>query len=180
MYEWCSMSRWYEDECSDDLYDVDFEEENSLPEMTKFTPRDNSHVNSLSDSWSDIMAMIALNLNEDLAKVEEVKQKEKFKSLSVTKGIPDSGLESEGEACSAPSVMVGPPPMKKEAKLRCGDDQIVFTSLTKESNNSAEEVSDTTCNLEDSADPGSLTVKLSPFPNVGCRITLTGDTILSF
>ena len=73
-----------------------------------------------------------------------------------------------------------PLPKKEEAKLRGGGDKSVFTSLTKEPDNTAEEVSDLTCNLKDSADSGTLTVKLSPFQTVSCRITPTGETILSF
>ena len=179
--EWCSVSKWYEDECSDDSYDfVDFEEENPLLEMTQLAKRVSSEVSSLSDPWSDIMVMIELNLEEDLAEVEKVKQQEKIKSLSATKGIPDSGLESEEKACSAPSAMSGPPPIKEGAKLKGGDDQSVFNSLARESKNTAEEVGDPTCNIVDSADSEPFTVRLSPFPTVSCRITPTGETILSF
>ena len=181
MYEWCSVSKWHEDDCPDDSYDfVDFEEENPPLEMTQLAKRVSSEVSSLSDSWSDIMVMIELNLEEDLAEVEKVKQQEKTKSLSANKGIPDSGFESDGKARSAPSVMSGPPPIKEGAKLKGGDDQSVFNSLARESKNTAEEVGDPTCNIKDSADSESSTVRLSPFPTVSCRITPTGETILSF
>ena len=119
---------------------------------TKYAQRVNSPVSSISDSWSDKMAMIELNLEEDLVEVEKTKQQKKIKSLSTTKGITDSGLESEEEVCSTPSAMKGPPPKKEEAKLKGGDDQSMFTSLTKEPENTAEEVSDPTYNIKDSAD----------------------------
>ena len=89
-------------------------------------------------------------------------------------------MESEGEACSAPSARAGPPPKKEEANPKGGDDFSVFNSLAQESENTAEEVSDPTCNMKDSADSKTLMVKLSPFPTVSCRITPTGETILSF
>ena len=76
--------------------------------------------------------------------------------------------------------MAGPNPKKEEAKLKGGDDQSVFTSLAKESKNISEEVSDRTSNWEDSADSEVLTVWWPPFPTVSCRITPTGETILSF
>ena len=34
--------------------------------------------------------------------------------------------------------------------------------------------------MKDSADSKTLMVKLSPFPTVSCKITPTGETILSF
>ena len=76
--------------------------------------------------------------------------------------------------------MSGPPPIKEGAKLKGGDDQRVFNSLARESKNTAEEVGDPTCNIVDSADSEPFTVRLSPFPTVSCRITPTGETILSF
>ena len=182
MCEWCSVSKWYEDECSDDLYDFDnFEEENPLIGMTQLAKRVSSPVSSLSGSWSDIIGLFDLECEEDLAEVEpQEKEKPLGKVTNEKQGILDSGMESEGEACSAPSARAGPPPKKEEANPKGGDDQSVFTSLTKELKNTAEEVSDPTCNIEDSADSDHLTVKLSPFPTVSCRITPTGETILSF
>ena len=109
MYEWCSLSKWYESESSDDSSDfVDLEEEGPLPGGFQLAKRVNSPVSSLSDSWSDIMAEIELNLDEDLNRIDRAGQEEKNRFLGVTKGVPDSGLESEGEACSAPSAMAGP------------------------------------------------------------------------
>ena len=61
-------------------------------QMTNLAKRVHSPVSSLSNYWSDIMAMIELKLEEDLAKVDKVMQQEKIKSLTTTKGILDSGL----------------------------------------------------------------------------------------
>ena len=72
------------------------------------------------------------------------------------------------------------PPKKKEPNLKGGDGLSVFNSLTRESENKVKEISDPICNMKDSAESEPLTVKLSPFPAVSCRITPTGDTVLSF
>ena len=180
VYEWHLVSRWHEKECSEDLYDSDdYEEEDYSFQPKLLVRKANSPVNSLSGSWSDILAGIELNIEEDLAEVEEEKQS-KLKLPSNTQGIPDSDLESEQEACSAPSAMDGPPPIKEEAELQGGDDKSVFNPLAEESKNTAEEVSDPTCNQEDSAKAEPFTVQLSPIPTLSCKITPTGATILSF
>ena len=74
--------------------------------------------------------------------------------------------------------MKGPPSKEEEADLQGGGG--VFTPLATESKITAEEVSDPTFNMKDSADSESLTVRLSPFPAVSCRTTLNGEIILSF
>ena len=134
-----------------------------------------SPVSSLSDSWSDIMATIELNLYDDLAEVEK-----KQRVTTPVSGIPDSRTESEKKACSTPSVMYGLPSKERETKLKGSDGRSVFKSLTEESEVKAEEVSDPTCNMKDSAVSGPCTVQLSPLPTVSCRITPTGETVLSF
>ena len=178
VYEWCSLSEWYE--CIPKTYGSDsFEEENPLPEadLAQLTKKVDGSIWSLSDSWSDSMGIVELHCDENIDEVEFV---ENLKlTEKVIHGITDSGLESEGEACSAPPAKIGPPP-KEEAKPQGGGAQSVFNSLTAESENSAEEVSNPTCNKKDPANTESLTVRLCPFPTVSCRITPTGETILSF
>ena len=102
------MSRWHEEGCSDDMYDSDDYEaaSTSSGEIPPFREA-SSPVSSLSDSWSDILATIELNLYDDLAEVEK--------------------------------------------------QQRVTTPAS-----------------------GPCTVQLSPLPTVSCRITPTGETVLSF
>ena len=114
VYEWCSLSKWYESEGSDDSYDfVDLEEEGPLPGGVQLAKRVNIPVSSLSDSWSEIMADIELNLDKDLARIDRAGQEERSRFFSETRGVPDSGLESEGEACSAPSAKEGGGQLKR-------------------------------------------------------------------
>ena len=176
VYNWCSMSRWHEEGCSDDLYDSDDYEaaSTSSGEIPPFREA-SSPVSSLSDSWSDIMATIELNLYDDLAEVE----KKQRVSTPVT-GIPDSRIESEREAYLTPSAMCGPLSEEEETKLKGSDGRSVFNSLADESEVKAEEVSDPTCNIKDLAVSRPCTVQLSPLPTVSCRITPTGETVLSF
>ena len=49
-----------------------------------------------------------------------------------------------------------PTPKKEEAKFKGGDGQSVLNPLAKKSKNTAEEVSDPTYNMEDSADSEHL------------------------
>ena len=72
------------------------------------------------------------------------------------------------------------PSKEGETRLKGSDGRSVFNSLAEESEVNAEEVSDPTCNIEDSAASGPCTVQLSPLPTVSCRITPTGETVLSF
>ena len=156
---------------SDDLYDSDDYEAASASsgEIPPFREA-SSPVSSLSDSWSDIMATIELNLYDDLAEVE----KKQRVSTPVT-GIPDSRIESEREAYLTPSAMYGPLSEEEETKLKGSDGRSVFNSLADESEVKAEEVSDPTCNIKDLAVSRPCTVQLSPLPTVSCRITPTGE-----
>ena len=75
VYEWCSLSKWYESDSSDDSYDfADLEEEGPLKGGVQLAKRVNSPVSSLSDSWSDIMAETELNLDEDLTRIDRAGQ----------------------------------------------------------------------------------------------------------
>ena len=140
MYEWCSLSKWYGYECTDELYDYDG---STIPEMIHFANQKRSLVSSLSGSWSELMGLVDLECEEYLDEVEpQEKDKPQGKATNEKQGILDSGMESEGEACSTPSARAGPPPKKEEANPKGGDDSSVFNSLAQESENTAEEVSD--------------------------------------
>ena len=94
---------WYENECTPKTYGSDsFEEENPLPEadLAQLTKKFDGSIWSLSDSWSDSMGIVELHCDKNIGEVEFV---ENLKlTEKVIHGITDSGLESEGEACSAP------------------------------------------------------------------------------
>ena len=103
MYEWCSLSKWYGYECSDELYDSDG---STIPEMIHFANQKRSPVSSLYGSWSEIMGLVDLECEEDLDEVEpQEKEKPPGKAINEKQGILDSGMESEGEACSGPPLL---------------------------------------------------------------------------
>ena len=188
VYEWCSFGRWYERNCLDDFYDSDdYEEEESPPKVKQSkgllacSEVLSDDEDSLSDSWIALAMTEVDKAEEDYDQwVKRTKVLVEASNSTALKGIPDSGCESE-EACSAPSARNGPPPDgKEEAKPKGGDELSVFANLALESEGTAEEDGNPTCNLKDSDETEPLTVPLSPFPAVSCRITPTGETILSF
>ena len=61
-----------------------------------------------------------------------------------------------------------------------GDETSVFPHLAPEPERLAMEVEDPTCNSQVPADTVGHIVRLPPYPTVSCRITPTGETLLSF
>ena len=60
-----------------------------------------------------------------------------------------------------------------------GDESSVFANLTKELDGPAAEAQTSPCNSKVIAQTSPSTVRLPPFPTVGCKITPTGDTTFS-
>lgn len=68
---------------------------------------------------------------------------------------------------------VGDPSVTKD------DEQSVFANLASQLEGLAAEAETSSCNLKVIAPPAQSSVRLPPCPSVSCRITPTGETVLS-
>ena len=75
---------------------------------------------------------------------------------------------------------IPPPRIMEELQKQGGDETSVFTHLAPEPERVAMEAEVPTCNSKLSAEAVGYTVRLPPYPTVSCRITPTGETLLSF
>ena len=131
------------------------------------------------DSWLEKLEYEEPTWEEEVKRVEKVIKNSQSTAL---KGIP--GPDSEpGQEESSPSIVQSepsPPQREEGSSINSGDSTSVFTNLAPGSEGVTMEAEESTGNSKVSVSAVGYTVKLPPYPNVSCRITLTGDTILSF
>ena len=98
------------------------------------------------------------------------------------KGIPFPIQEPDKDESSSPIAQceVPPPRIMEGVQRQGGDETSVFPHLAPEPESGAMEVEGPTCNSQVPADTVGHIVRLPPYPTVSCRITPTGETLLSF
>ena len=185
IYERSANGKWYSERYSEDLYDSEdyaTDEGDSFEILSEAeqNPRvDLSCSETSLDSWLEHLEYPEPTWEEEIARVEEQIRNSPCTAL---KGIPDSMQEPDKEEPSPPIAKsrIPPPRIMEELQKQGCDETSVFTHLAPEPERVAMEAEAPTCNSKVPAEAVGYTVRLSPYPTVSCRITPTGETLLSF